>query len=142
MTEKEQGCPGPGQLTAIFELLPEVDLPPLPLRPQGAGGQQQQRQQRQALHLHSPSERSQRGATQPDALCCLLTLALGFRLTSPAPAPGCLPFVAWVRAMKAAANGWGPRAEIVEGALTLCQGTTRQGSPRYKGVAGPAETGL
>lgn len=47
-----------------------------------------------------------------------LTLTLGFRLRSPAPAPGRLPFVAWVRAMKAAANSWGPRAEIVGGALT------------------------
>lgn len=56
MTEKDQGCPGPGQLTAIFKLFPEVDLPPLPLRPEGAGGQQQQKQQRQALHLDSLRE--------------------------------------------------------------------------------------
>lgn len=62
MSEKEQGLSGPGPLTPIFELLPEVDLAALPLSPQDAGGQQQQlqRQQRQTLHLHNPAEVSQR----------------------------------------------------------------------------------
>lgn len=71
-----------------------------------------------ALFIFSVLQRGLGEVLPSQALRAVSYLDPGVQARSPAPAPGRLPFVAWVRAMKAAANGWGPRAEIAGGALT------------------------